>query len=99
MRQRLPIGSSSNESEYAGSDVDDGVGSDTDLTDVETYDDEDGEQGEGVEDQAWPFADDNRPPEHYLQQLETFDEIEYTKEDYKENSARLLDRIEDLWNQ
>ncbi|ORX95381.1 hypothetical protein BCR34DRAFT_607969 [Clohesyomyces aquaticus] len=99
MRRRLLVDGSSDESEYAGSDTDGGVESDTDLTDDETCVDEDNEQGEGVEDQAWLFADENHLPEHYLQQLETFDETEYTKEDYKDSSTRLLDRIEDQWNQ
>ncbi|OCK73804.1 hypothetical protein K432DRAFT_311991, partial [Lepidopterella palustris CBS 459.81] len=35
------------------------------------------------------------PPEYYLQQLEFFDKEEYTKQDYKDSSTRLLDRIED----
>jgi hypothetical protein len=102
MRRRSPVDGSSDESEYVGSDVDDGVGSDTDLTDVDTCTDEDDEvdkQCEGIEDEAWLSPDKDHPPEHYLQQLETFDEQEYTKEDYKDSSTRLLDRMEDQWNQ
>ncbi|KAH5702852.1 hypothetical protein HBI18_255460, partial [Parastagonospora nodorum] len=41
----------------------------------------------------------DHPPAYYLQQLENFDEQEYTKEDYKDSSTRLLDRMEDQWNQ
>ncbi|KAF2685708.1 C2H2 finger domain protein [Lentithecium fluviatile CBS 122367] len=99
MRRRSPVDSSSDESEYTGSGVDDGLESDTDLTDVDTCTDEDDEQCEGAEGEAWLSPDEDHPPEHYLQQLETFDEREYTKEDYKDSSTRLLDRMEDQWNQ
>jgi hypothetical protein len=99
MRQRPSFNYSSTDSEYAGSDVDDGVGSDTDLTEAETSSGEDTRESEGVDEQAWLFADDDHSPEHYLRQLETFDEAEYAKEDYKPSSTRLLDRIEEQWNQ
>ncbi|KAF1979399.1 hypothetical protein BU23DRAFT_447357, partial [Bimuria novae-zelandiae CBS 107.79] len=99
MRRRLPSDDSSDGSEYTESNADGSVTSDTDLTDDETCSNEDGKQDEEVEDQAWLFADKNHPPEHYTSMLETFDEREYTKEDYKESSTRLLDRIEDQWNQ
>jgi hypothetical protein len=102
MQRRSPVNSSSDESEFAGSDVDNGVGSDTDLTDVDTYtddDDDDDKQCEGTEDETWLSPDEDHPPKHYLQQLETFDEREYMKEDYKDSSTRLLDRMEDQWNQ
>lgn len=38
-------------------------------------------------------------PEHYLRQMAAFDEQEYTKEDYEQSSTRLIDRMEDQWNQ
>jgi len=95
-RRRLSVDDLSDESEYAESDENDGVESDTDLTDVETYGVN--EQGENV-DKAWHFADKNPPPQHYLQQLETFDETEYDREDYAPGSTRLLDRMEDKWNE
>ena len=53
------------------------MGLDTDLTDVDTCtdeDDEDDKQYDGTEDEAWPSPNEDEPPEHYLQQLETFDE-------------------------
>jgi len=87
MRRHLPVDDSSEESEYADSDLD------VNLTDDETCSNEDGRQGEQAEDQAWLFADKGHPPQHYTSMLETFDEREYT-EDYKESSTRLLDRIE-----
>ncbi|KAF2682551.1 hypothetical protein K458DRAFT_307420 [Lentithecium fluviatile CBS 122367] len=98
MRRRSPIESSSNErssdeSDYTGSDADDGVESDTDLTDVNAF------ANKNDEDEAWLSPNEDHPPEHYLQQLETFDEQEYTKEDYADSSTRLLDRMEDQWNQ
>jgi hypothetical protein len=105
MRHRPSVDNSSDKSEYVESDVDNGVGLDTDLTDVDrctdedNKDDEDDKQCEGTEDEAWLFPDEDHPPEHYLQQLETFDEREYTKEDYKDSSTRLLNRMEDQWNQ
>jgi hypothetical protein len=102
MRHRPSVDNSSEESEYTESDVDNGVGLDTDLTDVDTCineDDKEDKQCEGIEDEAWLSSDEDHPPEHYLQQLETFDEREYTKEDYKDSSTRLLDRMEDQWNQ
>jgi hypothetical protein len=84
--------SSSEESEYADSKTDEASYS-TDLTDVDTGSDDDGD------DQAWLLADEDHPPEYYLEQLNTFDEAEYAKEDYKPSSTRLLDRIEEQWCQ
>ena len=78
-----------NKNDDTGSDADDFVESDTNLSDVEKDD----------EDEAWLSPNEDHPPEHYLQQLETFDEQEYTREDYQDSSTRLLDRIEDQWNQ
>ena len=78
------------------------MGLDTDLTDVDTCtdeDDEDDKQWEGTEDEAWLSPNEDHPPEHYLQQLETFDERAYTEEDYSNSSTRLLNRMEDQWNQ
>jgi hypothetical protein len=69
----------------AGDDVD----SETDLTDVNAYADK------SDEDEAWLLPNEDHPPEYYLQQLEVFDEQEYTKQDYKDSSTRLLNRMED----
>ena len=106
LRRRCPPSTdSSGESEYAESEGDRNAGSDTNLTDAGLSLDEDDEDGDGdkemgdVEDQASLFADGTHPPEYYLRQLEAFDEVEYTKEDYKDSSTRLLDRIEEQWNQ
>jgi len=96
MRHHPPVDDSSEESEYTESGVDDGVGSDTDLTDVDTCTDEDSDD---TEDEAWLFPDEDLPPEHFLQQMETFDDQEYTEQDYKDGTTRLLDRMEDRWNQ
>lgn len=98
MRQRSPIESSpsersSDESDYTRS-VDSGAESDTDLSDADT---------DGIdkndEDETWLSPNEDHSREHYLQQLEIFDEQEFTKEDYKDSSTRLLDRMEDQWNQ
>jgi hypothetical protein len=61
-----------------------GIDSDTDLTDVNAFADKDNK---------------DHPPEYNLQQLEIFNEQEYAKEDYKDSSTRLLNRMEDQWNQ
>jgi hypothetical protein len=70
MRYCPSVDDSSEESEYAESDVDDSVGLDTDLTDVDTCTDEDDEndkQYKGIEDEAWLFPNEDLPPKHYLQ--------------------------------
>jgi hypothetical protein len=69
MRPRPSVDDSSEESEYAEFDVDDGMGLNTDLMDVDTCTDEDDKQWEGTEDEAWLFPDEDHTPEHYLQQL------------------------------
>ncbi|EMD84663.1 hypothetical protein COCHEDRAFT_1167444 [Bipolaris maydis C5] len=93
MPQYSSVKSSSNNSDYSASDTDHGVELDTDLTDVDEFADK-------IEkNEAWVFPDDDHPPEYYLQQLENFNEQEYVKEDYKESSTRLLNRMEDQWNQ
>ena len=81
--------SSSEESEYIDLKTDEASFS-TDLTDVDTGSDDD-------DDRAWLLADEDYPPKYYLEQLNTFDEAEYAKEDYKPSSTCLLDRIEEQW--
>ncbi|KAF2676861.1 hypothetical protein K458DRAFT_379389 [Lentithecium fluviatile CBS 122367] len=100
MRSRSSADESSDESEYVGSDLDDSAESDTDLTSVNICTaDEDGDEQpcDSTDDEAISPSEDH-PPEYYHQQLETFDEQEYTKQDYKDSSTRLLDRIEEQWN-
>jgi hypothetical protein len=70
MRRRSPVKSSSNDSDYTGSDTDDGVEPDTDLIDINEFADNNNENNE---DEAWLFLDKDYQPEHYLQQLEMFD--------------------------
>lgn len=50
---------------------------------------------EDDKDRAYLSADNNYPPEYYIQQLKTFNEEEYVKEDYKKSSTCLLNYIED----
>jgi hypothetical protein len=95
MRRRLPV-QISNDSNYTGSDTDDGVEMDTDPIDVNESADI---NNKNDEDEAWLSLDKDHPPEHYLQQLEMFDEQEYTRQDYKDSSTRLIDCMEDQWNQ
>lgn len=99
-RRRSPTDDSSDESEYVGSDPDGDTESDTDLTSVDTCttdEDNDDQPCESADDEA-NSPNEDHPPEYYLQQLETFDEQEYTRQDYKDSSTRLLDRIEEQWN-
>ncbi|KAF2679214.1 hypothetical protein K458DRAFT_422443 [Lentithecium fluviatile CBS 122367] len=107
--------SSSGKSDYtrSDSDADDDVESDTDVTDVDAFtdknDDEDNDDSEDSQDDdededdedddACLSPNEDLPPEYYLQQLENFDEQEYTKQDYKDSTTRLIDRMEDQWNQ
>jgi hypothetical protein len=72
---------SADDSEYVDS-ADDSAGSNTDPTEIYAGGAEDGD-GRRVYGQECLFADERRPPEHYLQQLEIFDETEYAKEYYK----------------
>ncbi|KAF1937886.1 hypothetical protein EJ02DRAFT_40327 [Clathrospora elynae] len=94
MQRRSPLKSSSNNSDYTGSDTDNGVELGTDLTDVNEVANN---NNENDEDEVWLSIDKDHPPEHYLQQLEMFDEQEYTRQDYKDSSTRLIDRIESEW--
>jgi hypothetical protein len=94
--ERFSCEDSSGDGDYTGSDAGDRLESDTDLTDVDAVADEDDEDDE---DEAWLSPSEDHPPEHYLQELEMFDEEEYTKQDYKDSSTRLINRMEDEWNQ
>jgi hypothetical protein len=53
---------------------------------------------ENDENEAWLSVDKDHLPEHYLQQLEMFDEQEYTRQVYKDSSTCLIDCMEDQWN-
>ncbi|OXV09132.1 hypothetical protein Egran_03103 [Elaphomyces granulatus] len=50
-------------------------------------------------DAALLFADNEHPPEYYIQQLANFDETIYTEEDYGKGTTALLDRVEGKWSQ
>jgi hypothetical protein len=100
MRRNSPLKSSSNDSDYTESDTDDGVELGTDLTDVNEVannNNNNNNNNENDEDEVWLSIDKDHPPEHYLQQLEMFDEQEYTRQDYKDSSTRLIDRMESEW--
>jgi hypothetical protein len=85
-------GTSLKERDYSGPTGDD-VDPDTNLSYADAFADEDDEDG------AYLSPDNDHPPEYYIQQLETFNEEEYVKEDYKKSSTRLLNYMEDQWNQ
>ena len=65
---------------------DDEVGYETDLTNPTD-----------IANSAWLLADDDHPPEYYLQLAEDFNKTEDTKEDYSFGITRLLDRIKEQW--
>ena len=65
---------------------DDEVGYETDLTNPTD-----------IANSAWLLADDDYPPEYYLQLAEDFNKTEDTKEDYSFGITRLLDRIKEQW--
>ncbi|PVH92773.1 C2H2 finger domain protein [Periconia macrospinosa] len=95
--QRRSSYDDSSDSEYAGSDV--AGDSDTDLTDVEICSDDEDHKLDGDIGEEESFFDDGlHSPAYYIQQLEAFDEQEYTKEDYKDGTTRLMDRMEDQWH-
>ncbi|CAN9454731.1 unnamed protein product [Alternaria alternata] len=79
------------ERDYSGPTGDD-VDLDTDLSYADPFADEDDKDG------AYLSPNNDHPPEYYIQQLETFNEEEYVKEDYKKSSTRLLNYMEDQWN-
>jgi hypothetical protein len=60
------------------------------MSDVDASTDESGDDEVGC------ALDNDLPPEHYLEHWDVFDEKEYTKEDYKASTTRLLDRMRDL---
>jgi len=80
--------SSSQSSEHSDVWSDDEAGYETDLTDPTD-----------VADSAWLLADNDHPPEYYLQLAEDFDETEDAREDYSPGTTILLDRIEEQWFQ
>jgi hypothetical protein len=85
-------GTCSEESDYTGP-VDDSGDSDLDVTLVGALD------GGEDEDLAWLLPKEAHSPEYYVQQLEIFDEHEYTVQDYSDGTTRLIDRMEEQWNE
>jgi hypothetical protein len=67
--------------------------SDTDLTDTDAE-----AENDVAENVAFLLPTKAQPPEYYLQQMETFDEHEYTTQDYADSSTRQLDYMEGQWN-
>lgn len=86
---------SSDESEYSDAGSSDNDSSDTDPTEISNEED----QQKDTSDVAQLFADNEHPPEYYMQQLEQFDETIYTQEDYSKGTVLLLDRVEQKWFQ
>ena len=92
-RGRKVDDSLSDESDVVFSDIEADPECETDLT-------SDGEdQQQDCSDLAELFADNEHPPEYYIQQLDNFDEMIYSQEDYSQGTTRLLDRVERQWHQ
>jgi hypothetical protein len=72
--------------------------SDRESTEDGRYEDEE-DQLQDAGDAALLFADNEHPPEYYIQQLANFDETIYTEEDYGKGTTALLDRVEEKWSQ
>ncbi|KAH8748979.1 hypothetical protein F5883DRAFT_581973 [Diaporthe sp. PMI_573] len=93
--------SSSDEASEDGDEVFDvdvnDAGSETNLTDIDDFcedvDDID------VEDAAQLVEGNLHPREYYIQGMQEFNEAAFDDEDYSEGSTRLLDAIEEQWNQ
>jgi hypothetical protein len=85
-------GTCSEESDYTGP-VADSEDADSDVTLVDAPD------GSDDEDLAWLLPKETHSPEYYLQQLEIFDEHEYTAQDYSGGTTRLIDRMEEQWDE
>ncbi|KAH2975874.1 hypothetical protein KXV25_006790 [Aspergillus fumigatus] len=94
-RRRKADYPSTDESGYSDGDSSDDMGYDTDPTEL----DEGEDQLRDASDVAQLFADNEHPPEYYIQQLENFDETVYTQEDYSEGTLLLLNRVEQKWFQ
>lgn len=67
----------------------------TGLTEPE----DDGSQDKDVSDVTLLFADNEHPPEYYIEQRANFDETDYTKEDYGKGTTALLNRVEEKRSQ
>jgi hypothetical protein len=92
---------SSSETDLTDVDDDDDVVNAADkVDDIEDDDDMEGvDDVEGQTDCAYLLADEVHPPEYYLKQIQEFNEFDFSTEDYREGTTRLLDRIEEQWYQ
>jgi hypothetical protein len=94
-RSRKADYQSSNDSDHSERESIQDSRSDTDLTEPE----DEGDQPCNAGDAVLLFADNEHPPEYYIQQLGNFDETVCTQEDYGKGTTALLDRIEEKWSQ
>lgn len=94
-RQRKTVDPLSDDSDSSERESTEDGQYDTDLTEPE----DEGSQDKDASDAALLFADNEHPPEYYIQQLANFDETDYTKEDYGKGTTTLLNRVEEKWSQ
>ncbi|EED11909.1 conserved hypothetical protein [Talaromyces stipitatus ATCC 10500] len=87
------------------SEADDAIFSDVDAvqeTDLTCDDDDDNDNdvnyAQDQSDLADFLADNEHPPQYYIDQLKNFDETIYNQEDYSSGTQRMLDRVEGCWN-
>jgi hypothetical protein len=85
-------GTCSEESDYTRP-IDDNRDWDSDVTLVDALDSSEDE------DLAWLLPTEAHSPEYYVQQLKIFNEHEYTAQDYSDGTTRLIDRMEEQWNE
>jgi len=79
-------------SEYANSSANDGTRLDTDITNFNSDD------GTSLDTDLLNFNsnDEELPLEHFTKEIETFNKGEYTAQDYRDATTKLLNRIEAL---
>jgi hypothetical protein len=75
--------------DYSGTDSDVDSVFETDLADPK----ENAAQPVHASDVTLLFADNEHPPEYYIQQLNAFNEAIYKREDYDKGNTALLDRV------
>ena len=103
MRRGQSVDSSSDE--YEPNDSETEYRSDSETEPIDVDDDfeelieviEDVEDAEGGTDCAYLLADEVHPPKYYLEQMDDFDEYEFTTEDYSDGTTHLLNQIEEQW--
>ena len=64
---------------------------------TEYSDDENDDDNNDEDDLAQLLADNEHPPEYYIQRIKEFNEVKDIEENYSEGTLRLLDSLEEQW--